>query len=149
MSADFKLSRRQLISRAFLISLGGIGLASCSKFGNRKIRYGITPYQDSALPVVAKVKGWYAAGGLDVELVPLSWDQVITGLSSRGIDVAIYNFNSFMASYANAAQRSPKPLFYAPLYIFKGQAILVRGDRGYKTVGTSTPTPQEVPAIAA
>src|SRR5690349_4136044 len=63
------------------------------------IRYGITPYQDSGLPVVAAMKGWYKEEGLNVELVPLAWGDVVTALSSGSIDVAIYNLNSFLAPY--------------------------------------------------
>jgi ABC-type nitrate/sulfonate/bicarbonate transport system substrate-binding protein len=99
------------------------------------IRIGITPYQDSALPIVADRKGWYRSAGLIVKFVPLTWDQVVPALSSGAIDAAIYNINSFSASYENAAKRSPKPLFYAPLYVFKGQAIMVHGGAKFKTVG--------------
>lgn len=119
------------------------------------IRYGITPYQDTALPVVAERRGWYAAEGLRVELVPLSWDQVMPALRSGSIDVAVYNFNSFLPAYANAAQGTQRrPIFYAPLYVFHGQAIMVHGNAGLRTLDASpsrsrTPSREEVAAIAA
>ena len=50
--------------------------------GLTKVRYGITPYQDSALPVVANELGWYKESGIDFELIPLAWGDVITALSS-------------------------------------------------------------------
>lgn len=90
-----------------------------------KVRYGITPYQDSALPVVAKKLGWYREEGLDVELIPVTWGDVVTALMSNSIDVAVYNFNSFLPPYENAAQGTDKPLFYSPFYLFKGQAIMI------------------------
>jgi len=94
------------------------------------IRYGITPYQDSALPVVAKELGWYKEAGFNVELVPVQWGDVITAIAGGAIDVAIYNLNSFQPPYNNAAQGSNKPVFYSPLYLFKGQAIMVRSNSG-------------------
>lgn len=102
--------------------------------GGIKVKYGITPYQDSALPVVAEILGWYQKEGLNVELIPLSWGEVVTGLSSEAIDVAIYNFNSFMPAYHQAAKRSPVPIVYVPVFAFKGQAIMVHGNVGWKTI---------------
>ena len=99
---------------------------------NLTVRYGITPYQDSALPVVASKLGWYAEEGLNVELVPVTWGDAITGLAGGAIDVVIYNFNSFQPPYEAASQGNSKPVFYCPLYLFKGQAIMVHSDRGYE-----------------
>lgn len=94
------------------------------------VRYGITPYQDSALPVVAAELGWYKQKGLNVEMVPVTWGDAIMALSGGAIDVVIYNFNSFQPPYEHAAQGRVKPVFYCPLYLFKGQAIMVKGDSG-------------------
>jgi NitT/TauT family transport system substrate-binding protein len=118
----------------------------------RAVRYGITPYQDSALPVVAEKKGWYREDGITVELVPLEWGDAITALSSGSIDVVIYNLNSFLAPYENAAKKSPKPIFYAPLYLFKGQAIMVHAQAGFQTFVPATGSgdaSSEVARIAA
>jgi len=104
------------------------------------VRYGITPYQDSALPVVAEMKGWYREQGIEVQLVPLAWGDIVTALSSGAIDAAIYNFNSFLPPYQNAAQGTAKPLFYAPLYIFKGQAIMVHPQSGFQITNPSAAT---------
>lgn len=95
-----------------------------------KIRYGITPYQESALPVVPKSTGWYEEAGLDVELVPLVWGDAILALSGGAIDVVIYNFNSFLPPYENAAQGNRKPIIYSPIFYFSGQAIMIHGDSG-------------------
>jgi NitT/TauT family transport system substrate-binding protein len=129
-------SLRQKLYLLGIVWLAVVGLNGGSE-GQQIVRYGITPYQDSALPIVAAMKGWYQEEGIKVELVPLAWGDVVTALSSGSIDVAIYNLNSFLAPYQNAALRSPKPVFYAPLYVFKGQAIMVRGDSGWQTVDSS------------
>jgi ABC-type nitrate/sulfonate/bicarbonate transport system substrate-binding protein len=98
--------------------------------GTVTVRYGITPYQDSGLPVVPERLGWYKEAGINVELVPVTWGDVITAMSGNAIDVAIYNFNSFQAPYENAAKGTAKPVFYCPVFLFKGQAIMVRTNSG-------------------
>lgn len=156
------MTRRSMVKLAFgaallaAIALAALFMWPRATSGDQVvIRYGITPYQDSALPVVAERRGWYAAEGLRVELVPLSWDQVMPALRSGTIDVAIYNFNSFLPAYANAAQGTQRrPIFYAPLYVFHGQAIMVHGNAGMRTLDarasrTRTPSPAEVSAVAA
>jgi len=93
--------------------------------------------------------GWYGTEGLTVRIVPLTWGDVITALSSGSIDVAIYNFNSFQAPYENASKGSRKPVFYCPLYLFKGQAIMVHGNSGFKPYeeDTSVPAPERARRI--
>jgi ABC-type nitrate/sulfonate/bicarbonate transport system substrate-binding protein len=96
-----------------------------------EVRYGITPYQDSAIPIVADSLGWYTESGIKFIGVPLVWGDVVTAISSGAIDVAIYNFNSFMPPYENALQGSRIPVFYCPTYVFKGQAIMVYPNAGF------------------
>ncbi len=125
-------SKNIVIVIIVLIVLGAVvfHLSKPQSETKNKIRYGITPYQDSALPVVADTLGWYKEAGLDVELVPVTWGNVVTALAGNAIDVTIYNFNSFQPPYENASKGSLKPVFYCPLYLFKGQAIMVRSDSG-------------------
>ncbi|MEA3016584.1 MAG: NitT/TauT family transport system substrate-binding protein [Sphingomonadales bacterium] len=154
------MTRRKLLAVAALIA--AIALATFLLWPRISpetevvvVRYGITPYQDSALPVVAERRGWYAEENLRVELVPLTWDQVMPALRSGTIDAAIYNFNSFLPAYANSAEGTDRaPVFYSPLYVFHGQAIMVRRADGMRTLDPSAaparaPTPAEVAAVAA
>jgi NitT/TauT family transport system substrate-binding protein len=104
-----------------------VGLCACRPEANHNIvKYGITPYQDSALPVVADTLGWYRDAGISAQMVAATWGDVVTGISSGAIDVAVYNFNSFQAPYENAANGPRKPVFYCPLFLFKGQAIMIK-----------------------
>jgi len=96
----------------------------------QRVRYGITPYQDTALPTVGQELGWYRESGMEVEFVPLAWGDVVNAIAGGSIDVALYNFNSFQAPYENAVQGNIKPVFYAAMYVFKGAAIMVHGDAG-------------------
>lgn len=104
---------------------------NCNSESTVKVKYGITPYQDSALPVVANYLNWYSDYNIEIELIPLAWGDVISALSSGAIDVAIYNFNSFQAPYENASKGFRRPLFYCPTYIFKGQAIMVHNNANF------------------
>jgi ABC-type nitrate/sulfonate/bicarbonate transport system substrate-binding protein len=151
------MTRRTLIACATLVA---VALAAfllwprATPSNELVIRYGITPYQDSALPVVAQRRGWYAEENLRVELVPLAWDQVMPALRSGTIDVAIYNFNSFLPAYTNSAEGTQRtPVFYAPLFVFHGQAIMVRREAGMRTLDPSADparprSPAEVAAVA-
>jgi NitT/TauT family transport system substrate-binding protein len=105
---------------------------------NITVRYGITPYQDSGLPVVAERLGWYKEAGINVELVPVDWGDVVTAISGNAIDVCIYNFNSFQPPYENAVKGTKKPVFYCPFFLFKGQAIMVGTNAGYQVVQDSS-----------
>lgn len=102
------------------------------------IRIGITPYQDTALPVVADSFGWYKDAGLRVEFVPLSWGDVMLALSSKSIDASIYTINAFQAPYASSVKGSTKPVFYAPIYVFKGTALMVHREAGINIVGDTS-----------
>lgn len=93
-----------------------------------EIVYGISPYQDTILPIVAEKKGWYVQEGLKVKLKVLPWGAVMNALASGSVDVAIQNFNSFQASYENINLQGGDVVFYYPLFVFKGAAIIIRGD---------------------
>jgi ABC-type nitrate/sulfonate/bicarbonate transport system substrate-binding protein len=148
------------------IALGGILVAAVvlgltfwpkpAQHAEVVVRYGVTPYQDSALPIVAERLGWYEQDGLRVELVPLSWEQVMPALRSGAIDAAIYNFNSFLPAYTNAAtgDAGRRPVFYAPLFVFHGQAIMVHANANMQTLtggglDAERPDPTRLTAVAA
>ncbi len=100
-----------------------------------QVKYGVTPFQDSALPVVASVQGWYKRDGLDVTIVNLGWSDVPLALASKSIDVAIYNVDSYMASSERLKKGGVDVVFYAPLYVWNGAAIMIHGDRGLRPAG--------------
>jgi NitT/TauT family transport system substrate-binding protein len=100
------------------------------------IRLGISPYQDTAIPVISKTEGIFSKNGLDVELVTIPWENIVPALASRGrtIDVAIGSINTFLprAAAVNDGQADPV-VFYAPLYVFKGASFVARADSGLKS----------------
>jgi ABC-type nitrate/sulfonate/bicarbonate transport system substrate-binding protein len=100
-----------------------------------EIKYAVTPFQDSALPVVADGQGWYRAAQLNVRLVNMGWSDVPLALASKSADVAIYNVDSYMASSEQLEKGGAQAVFYAPLYVWNGAAIMIHGDRGLKPAG--------------
>ncbi len=67
------------------------------------IRYGISPYQDTAMPKVAEGMGLYQKNGLNVELVTVAWEDVVPSLASaeRTVDVAIGSINTLIPRAEN------------------------------------------------
>lgn len=86
-----------------------------------KIRYGISPFQDTLLPIIGSEKGWYGEEGLDVEFVVLGWTEVQEALAAGEIDVAINNISSIIATH----QRWPDFVYYYGFNIFDAGAALM------------------------
>lgn len=63
------------------------------------VRYGVSPFQDTLLPILGQEFGWYAEEGLDVEFVILGWTEVQEALAAGEVDVAINNISSVIATY--------------------------------------------------
>ncbi|MCY4008834.1 MAG: ABC transporter substrate-binding protein [Anaerolineaceae bacterium] len=63
------------------------------------VRYGVSPFQDTLLPILGQEFGWYAEEGLDVEFVILGWQAVQEALAAGEVDVAINNITSVIATY--------------------------------------------------
>jgi NitT/TauT family transport system substrate-binding protein len=128
----------QVTMSALLLVAGSIVATTCALRADAQqtIRYGLTPYQDSALPVVAEKLGWYNEKGLNVRLVSVTWSDVPLALASGDVDLSIYNFDSFMAPWKQLADGGTTLVFYAPLYIWNGAAIMVhREDPSLRPVG--------------
>lgn len=127
-------SHFKVLSKVVLIILLFVFFISvCTKKGE-KIIYGISPYQDTILPIVAEKQNWYNEQGLEVELKILEWGDVMNALAGGAVDVAIQNFNSFQSVYHNINERGGDVIFYYPLFIFKGTAIMMRKDDNFKTI---------------
>jgi len=114
-----------------------VAIPSCRHPQTRHIRIGITPYQDTALPIVSDKLGMYTAQGIDVEFVPLDWGNVMLALSSGSVDASIYTVNAFQPAYQAALSGNRKPVFYCPIYVFKGTAIMIHGNSNIKPLHTS------------
>ena len=95
------------------------------------IRLGISPFQDTMLPIIAEQKGWFDEAGLDVELSTLGWDAVMPAVASGAVDVAINNTTGVVS----VATRAPDVVYWYGWNPFtEGSALMGRPELGLKTV---------------
>lgn len=94
-----------------------------------KVRYGVSPFQDTYLPALGKEFGWYEEEGLDVEFEILGWTEVQEALAAGEIDVAINNISSVVATHENW----PQFVYYYGFNIFDAGAALM-GKPEFKSV---------------
>jgi len=96
-----------------------------------KITIGLSPFQDTLLPIIGKEKGWFAEEGLDVDFKTLAWNAVMPAVASSAIDVAVYNTTGVVSVY----NKQPDVLFWYPWNIFaQGAALMGRPNINLKTV---------------
>jgi ABC-type nitrate/sulfonate/bicarbonate transport system substrate-binding protein len=96
-----------------------------------KVRFGVSPFQDTLVPTVGGEKGWYKEEGLDVQFSVLGWTEVMEALSAGHVDVAINNISSVVATH----QQNPNIVYYYGLNPFdNGFALMIRSDGKLKTL---------------
>lgn len=101
------------------------------------VRFGVSPFQDTLLPIVGKEHGWYAEEGLDVQFTQLGWTEVMEALSAGKIDVAINNESSVVATH----NRNPNIVYYYGLNPFdNGFALMVRPNGPMRTLADTIKT---------
>ncbi|MDH5415172.1 MAG: ABC transporter substrate-binding protein, partial [Flavobacteriaceae bacterium] len=93
---------------------------------SQKVVIGISPFPDTYMPYLGKIKGWYKEEGLDVEFRVLGWTEVQEALSSGAsdrIDIGINNISSIIATY----DRNPELVYYYGNNTFdNGFALMIR-----------------------
>jgi NitT/TauT family transport system substrate-binding protein len=96
-----------------------------------KIVIGVSPFQDTLLPVVGAEKGWYKEAGLEVTFKTLAWNAMMPAVASGAVDVAVYNTTGVVLVYS----KQPDLVFWYPWDIFaQGAALMGRPNIGLKTV---------------
>ncbi|MCD6031029.1 MAG: aliphatic sulfonates family transporter, periplasmic ligand-binding protein [Thermomicrobiales bacterium] len=87
------------------------------------VRYAVSPFQDTLLPIIGQEMGWYEEEGLDVEFVILGWTEVQEALAAGQADVAINNISSVIATH----EQWPEFVYYYGFNIFtNGAALMAR-----------------------
>ena len=130
---------RRVLALAFVFAFAiatGIGLTLSRPTAQtlQTVRIGITPFQDTVLPVIPQKLGWYEQDGFRAEFVDVGWSDVPLGLASGSFDVVLYTFDSVQPSWPALQAGGKDMIFYAPLYVFNGAAIMVHGNAGYQTL---------------
>jgi len=97
-----------------------------------KIVFGVSPFQDTFLPILGKEKGWYKEEGLNVEFKILGWTEIQEALSSTAsnkIDIGINNISSVIATHNN----NPNLAYLYGFNTFdNGFALMIRPDSDLK-----------------
>jgi ABC-type nitrate/sulfonate/bicarbonate transport system substrate-binding protein len=128
-----KHSKRSTVSKLLALSLT-LGAPLHAESGSKeliKVTIGLSPFQDTLLPIIGKEKGWFEKEGLAVEFKTLAWNSIMPAVASNGIDVAVYNTTGVVSVY----NKQPDLIFWYPWNIFaKGAALMGRPNIGLKTV---------------
>lgn len=96
-----------------------------------KVKFGVSPFQDTLVPIVGREKGWYQEERLDVEFKILGWTEVMEALSAGQINVAINNISSVIATH----ERNPQIVYWYGFNPFdNGFALMIRPDGKMKTL---------------
>jgi len=120
----------------FIIAIfvvGGVIYTFNSEVPTIAIKYGISPYQDTAIPVLSEKLGLFEQAGLHVQLVNVAWDDILPSLASAGntVDIAIGSMNTLIPQVENInVKGGGDVIFYAPFYVFKGIGFMARNDSG-------------------
>jgi NitT/TauT family transport system substrate-binding protein len=106
-------------------------VASSAEKNLARITIGISPFQDTLLPMIGKEKGWFEDEGLDVAFKMLAWNAMMPAVASNAVDLAVYNTTGVVAVY----NKQPDITFWYPWNIFtQGAALMGRPNIGLKTV---------------
>lgn len=96
-----------------------------------KITLGLSPFQDTMLPLVAERKGWFEEADLDVEIKTLGWEAIMPAVASGAVDVAINNTTGVIS----VANREPEVIYWYGWNPFtEGAALMGSKDGDLKTV---------------
>lgn len=144
--------RRRLVLTVVLFAIAAVSLVQCSRteYGrapSAKVVFGVSPFQDTLVPIVGKEKGWYREEGLDVDFKILEWTAVMEALSGGHLDLAINNISSVVGTHS----RNPEIVYWYGLNPFdNGFALMIRPNGKLKTLNEiMKSTPDRAAAVKA
>lgn len=91
------------------------------------LRMGISPYQDTAFLVNAKPLGLEKKYGTRLELLTLSWEEILPAVASAGktVDAGYASLTDYLTKSENLNSGSDDSvLFIYPLYVFEGYGFV-------------------------
>jgi len=134
--------------RTVIMGIGGAVLLAAIGWGlgtgrgptggapQQTVKIGITPFQDTVLPVVGERLGLYKQDGYGVQFVDVNWTEVSVGLASGAFDVVLFPIDSMQSSWPALKTAGKELIYYAPLYAFNGAAIMVNSKDGFQTLSS-------------
>lgn len=100
------------------------------------IRLALAPYQDSLVPTLAQVKGWYKEEGLDVDIKMMAMTEMQEAIAAGAIDVAWNNIGSVISTHA----KNPQCVYAYGFNIFdQGYALMIRPNGSLKPLSDFLP----------
>jgi ABC-type nitrate/sulfonate/bicarbonate transport system substrate-binding protein len=96
-----------------------------------KVVVGISPFQDTYIPIIGQEKGWFEEVGLEVELKSLGWNAITPAIISGDVDMAINNTTGVVA-VANAEPNLVYVYGWNPFT--EGSALMIRPESGLKSI---------------
>jgi ABC-type nitrate/sulfonate/bicarbonate transport system substrate-binding protein len=97
----------------------------------KKLTIGVSPFQDTLLPLVAEQKGFFKDDDIEVELKSLGWDAIMPAVASGAVDIAINNTTGVIST----ANREPSVVYWYGWNPFtEGAALIGRKGGSLKTV---------------
>ncbi|WP_103500710.1 MULTISPECIES: ABC transporter substrate-binding protein [Streptomyces] len=120
-----------------LVALTGCNSSSDSSDGTGSteglttVNVGISPFQDTYLPIIGQEMGWFEEAGLDVNLRSLAWNAAMPALISGDVDIAVNNTTG-VVSVANA---DPDVVYaYGWNPFTEGSALMIRPDSSLEPI---------------
>lgn len=98
-----------------------------------QITVGISPFQDTYIPIVGEEKGWFEEVGLELDLKSLAWNAVTPAIISGDVDIAVNNTTGVVS----AANAEPDLVYaYGWNPFTEGSALMIRPESGLKSIDT-------------
>jgi NitT/TauT family transport system substrate-binding protein len=95
------------------------------------ITLGLSPFQDTLLPIVGTEFGWFEEAGLTLDLVSLEWGAIVPAVASGQVDIAVNNTTGVVS----AAHRQPELIYWYGWNPFtEGAALMGDPDSGLRSV---------------
>ncbi|UED87543.1 ABC transporter substrate-binding protein [Streptomyces profundus] len=118
---------------ALVVALAGCGSSDddTAEDGLTTIDVGISPFQDTYLPIIGQEMGWFEEAGLKVELRSLAWNAAMPALISGDVDIAVNNTTG-VVSVANADPNVVYAYGWNPFT--EGSALMIRPGGDLETV---------------
>lgn len=110
---------------------GGSDSGSGDEGGLTKVTVGISPFQDTYLPIIGQEEGWFEEAGLEVELRSLAWNATMPALISGDVDIVVNNTTG-VVSVANAEPDVVYAYGWNPFT--EGSALMIRPDGDLETI---------------
>lgn len=116
---------------AVLLAITACNPAVSNSDSDDTITLGISPFQDTMLPLIGVKKGWFADKGVKVKLKRLAWNSIMPAVASGSVDVAVNNTTGVVSV---AAKSTDIRYVYGFNPFTEGSALIGGKGSGLKTL---------------